>query len=273
MDKIFDKPDVCAECNEELGRLFLFCRSCNKCICYNCFANHKMEHNYLPCKTLENNKAIAMDLGSGGYGPNMGNLWPSIDNDLISSHETKCPHAINYFEKNNSIFYCHDCREWLCLDCLDKHLDHVSMLHVGFNNGKRLRQIDPNLYDSNKELLLSTNAFKTEDGNIKLELEINNDNNVPLYDLRVMYTWKGLDYPIFTGNALETIDNEEYLCNSIDQIEMISPKETIKIDYEFFISEFLNQDLSSIITMVRFKDVFLGNGIAIEKSAVKTSID
>lgn len=268
MEKEFKKPRICEECDEELEQFFLFCRNCNKYICYDCFSNHEMKHDYLPCETLDNGNAIVIDVGDGGgYGPSMGNIWPITTFDsFISDYYSRCPHATEYFKKNNITFLCHKCEKWICLDCLSEHSNHDLMLNVGFNNGKDLRQIDPNLYDSNKDLLLDANVFKTTGGDIKLELDIINDNTELLYDLRVMYTFKGLDHTLWCGNAGETIDNEDYLCNNITYVEMISPNESMKIKHEFFVSEFLNYDLSTIITIVRYKDVYLGNGIVLKKN-------
>ena len=170
MEKIFKRPLVCDECNENLGNLFLFCRSCNKFICFNCFSHHKIEHNYLPCISLDETKAKVLDVGFACYGPPMENRWPSHDIEVFnSSYHPKCEHAIDYFKKNNITFFCKKCNKWLCLECIDNHLDHGLMLHVGFNNGKTLRQIDPKLYKIENQISLSVNATTTEENIIKMK--------------------------------------------------------------------------------------------------------
>jgi len=266
LEKIFRKPQVCDECNKELDRLFLYCRSCNKYICYDCFSSHKMEHNYMPCKSLDENRAVVMDVGFAPYGPDMGDLWPSLGiESFFSQYKPKCLHAIDYFEKNNIIFSCNDCNEWLCLDCLKSHLDHGLTLHVGFNKGNELRQIDPNLYLSEKELLLSVNAYKIDNKNINVDIEINNQNSVPLYDLKIMHTWRGLN----EGNNLETINKEDFICPTVIDLPGIPPNEIIKIPYGINFSNGINQDLSSIISIIRFKDVFLGRGRVFAESDIQ----
>jgi hypothetical protein len=270
MEKIFEKPILCAECNEELDQFFLFCRSCNTYICYYCFSNHRIDHNYLPCITLENNKAKVLDVGLAGYGPPMEDIWPSLGIDsFISSHHAKCSHAVDYFEKNNITFFCHECRKWYCLDCIDNHSNHGLMLHVGFNNGTELRQIDPNLYKSEHQLVLSCQAFETDEENIKVELEIKNYNSLPIYDLQIMYTFYGLDDDIWDGNNLEMMDNETFLCNNITELEIYPPNESNKASYELSVSNRPDLNLSSITTIIRYKDVFLGKGIVLKKSIIE----
>jgi len=270
VEKIFDKPEICADCNEDLEQLFLFCRSCDEYICYNCLPNH-MDHDYLPCTTIEDNKTKALNVGVGGYGPPM-DIWPAIGIDsFTSNYNSKCAHAENYFEKNNITFNCKNCEKWVCLECSKDHLDHGLMLHVGFNNGKELRQIDPNLYNSENQLLLSAKANKIDDKHINVELEVNNSNDVPLYDLRIMYTWNGLDHDNWDNTNLETIDNQNYFCNEIFKLEIIPPNETIKMGYELTFSDIPDNNLSPIITIIRSRDVFLGNGVVIKKSKFRTN--
>lgn len=226
-----------------------------------------MEHDYLPCRTLdEENKASVLDVGHAGYGPDMGDQWPSIDIDTFnSSYHPKCAHAIDYFEKNNITFFCHECKKWLCLECLNDHLAHGLMLHVGFNNANELREIDPNLYNSENQLLLVTKAFETDNNKIKVEFEITNPNNVSLYDLRLMCTWDGLE----ERDNVEKIDNKYFLCKTLTELEVIPPEKTMKGFYE--IPDGVNLHLSSIITLVRFKDVFLGKGRVLKESLINNS--
>ncbi|WP_321421299.1 B-box zinc finger protein [uncultured Methanobacterium sp.] len=266
MEKIFNKPKTCDECNEDLKRLFLYCTNCNKYICYDCFSNHQIDHDYIPCKTLDGNKGEVLDIGSAGYGIPIGDLWPSHEIDaFLSSHHPKCPHAIEYFEKNNITFYCHECKKWLCLNCLDNHLDHGLMLHVGFNDGKELRQIDPNLYKSKNQLSLSVNVYKIDDENLKVEVEINNPNSVPLYDLKIMHTWRGLG----EGDNYETIKGDDFVCPTVIDLPAIPPNEIIEIPYEINFSNGIDSHLSSIISIIRFKDVFLGRGMVFAESEIQ----
>ena len=142
VEKIFKKPEMCNDCGQDLGQLFLYCRSCYEFICYSCLPNHN-KHNYLPCTTIQDHKAKALDVGVGGYGPPMVDKWPAVGIDSFTSdYNSKCHHATDYLEKNNITFNCKNCKKWVCLECSKDHLDHDLMLYVGFNNGKELRQID-----------------------------------------------------------------------------------------------------------------------------------
>jgi hypothetical protein len=142
------------------------------------------------------------------------------------------------------------------------------MAHIGFDDGKRLRQIDPRLYPSDRQLSVSINAIKTDNGNIKVELELNNDNNVPLYDLTLICTWDGLYDEIWDETNLETINGKVFACNTVKKFEKILPYNTIQMNYELDVSNVLNLDLSSIITIVRFRDVLEGNGVFMKESTL-----
>jgi hypothetical protein len=63
-----------------------------------------MNHDYLPCKTLDGKKAVVINVGMGGYGPPM-KEWPSLNIDtFFSEHNSRCAHAEDYFNKNNIVF-------------------------------------------------------------------------------------------------------------------------------------------------------------------------
>lgn len=265
MEKLNEKAEACDVCNEDLGRLFLLCKTCNKYLCYDCYYDHPIEHDPLPCKTLNRNKYVVMEPGEAGYGPKIEDTWPSLEIDaFFSSYHPKCQHAIDYFKEKNIIFFCHDCHEWVCFDCLDDHLDHGLMLNVGFDNGKQLRQIDPNLYDSEYKILISSKISKIDDQKIKVKLDINNPNDVPLYDLRLMCTWNGLN----SSNAMdfETIENEDYNCIEITKLEVLPAHFNIKPIYDLDISNLGNSDF--VINIIRFKDPLLGNGVGLTKSSI-----
>ena len=81
-----------------------------------------------------------------------------------------------------------------------------------------------------------------------------------------MYTWKGLSQDNWENEYLETIDNEVYYCNKVTEFEIIPPNETMQMGYNLTFSNIPDYNLSSIITIIRFKDVLLGNGVVIKKS-------
>lgn len=272
MEKLNEKAEACDICNEDLGRLFLLCKTCNKYLCYDCYHDHPIEHDPLPCKTLNGNKYIVMEPGEAGYGPRIEDTWPSLPiKTFFSSYHPKCQHAIDYFKEKNMVFFCHECHKWLCLDCLDDHLEHGVMLQLGYNNGNDLRQIDPNLYGSEYNLELSSNAYVKKD-KIKVELEIKNDNNAPLYDLQILSTYEGY-YNDEDDLFIETISNKSYYCHKLVEIEFLPPNFTTNdLSYEVQIIDHPSSiDFPQIMTIIRFKDSLLGNGRAISTTSVKNN--
>lgn len=296
MERSFEKPKACDECNKKLNLFFLFCRTCNRYICYECFKNHNIEHEYIPCKSIDANNAVAIDVGSGAYGAPSGDEWPAIDiDDFESNHYDKCEHAEDYLKKNNIIFstFSSLSGKWICLNCLENHLDDNPMLHVGFDNGKKLRQIDPNLYSSDKKPVLNLKTSKNDKNTIKIELDIFNNNEVSLLDLDIVFSWDNLDESfkitksqnkdlityfvekkedsedliddIFCYN---TINNEEHIFFHGDMIDLIKASESIKKKYEIKFSDGINSNLSTLIIFIYFKDAFLGQNRCFKKSKV-----
>lgn len=183
MVKNFEMPKKCDDCSEELEELFCKCRTCDTYFCYNCLKKH-FKHDFLECECIGNNEAAAVNLGfGGGYGFREGDEWAIIGTDAFySNYHDKCDHAIDYFEKEEHIFFCNDCKIWLCKNCLNEHKGHHHMVNVQIND-LELRQIDPNLYEANINLNINLQINKDSKNIILLSGELNNENQESIYDI------------------------------------------------------------------------------------------
>lgn len=238
MVKKFHIPDKCEECEDYLEKYFGYCRKCNLYFCHDCSTKH-YTHEMLACKKLGNNEGTVMELGNnGGYGPKI-EEWVlfELDNFYTNTFFTKCEHATAYLENKEHIFLCHDCREYICLDCLEKHENHPIMLKVVVNDDM-LRELDPNLYEPNIKLEIDFNLKKYKQ-DIIFSAELKNDNKCVIYNIET-----GLIYLDNYQKELKTKMIDELKSDDSFLFKSIIPNEIL--------------DKEAVCFEVRYSDVHAG---------------
>lgn len=247
MVKKFKTPEKCEECGAEIEEYFGLCRKCNLFFCYDCLKKHNM-HDPVPCESLENNEAIIIELGEGGgYGPRSEG-WVLLDlATFYSEYIKKCEHAKEYFQTNKHIFICHDCHQYVCLDCLDNHKGHSRMLEV-VTDDMKLRQIDPNLYEANIELKPEVKIIeKSEINKFVVSVKLINENEKSVHDITVSYL-----------NSLD--GSTDTYSNLIHRIEELEPHNSYNFSYTITLPKEVIHPNNNIIlgTEVVYHDIFGG---------------
>jgi hypothetical protein len=246
MVKKFKMPENCDECSKELEEYFCKCKTCEIYLCYDCLKNHS-KHKVLQCENICDGWAAPIELGDGGgYGPGL-DQWVLFElNEFYSNNYlTKCEHSIEYLENNKHIFICHDCRHYICLDCLKEHENHSRMLKVVVD-GNMLRELDPNLYKSDIDLNTNLKIIENPNKILLLNGELDNENKESIYDIKVSI----IEYFDKYGS-----DDKYEQDNMILEMDEMKSSNSDKFECTIIPKNINNDQISVRIT---YKDVYAG---------------